>query len=779
MQFIQGSRCILRSGREHGNISLLMLGLLSLLIIVGFGLFRRVGSHTHTVTLLDQSLIVRNVLESFSGDVFQFIRREANHKDSALYQTFRSAPPAGDQNLDLDAAGYAPSTAFTDLIRPWQSGSGIILTVDSRPRVTLTDIRLIPLPGLLYFADATRAVSEYRGTIRVTSSGGFGDRRYTLTAHFPFRVTFVQLPMLREFAWFFDQLHTEQSGTGSSGDGVNVLSIKDDDVEAGNWPLVLDSLFGEKATPTEGGSKTTMEFGTPHLNGKVYLGGSGSPLFLQLAGERQPTRALFSDLSLIKPSHFNIVTDKTDKMYLEDLSVVGFSQQVRGFSKYLGPPISPSSIRTTSWIFGFSDEMSGSGTSGSGTSGSGGGFFAKSLKLEKFLASDPGFAALNATPGQWRLSSALKPLGLSKAPLFYAQAIEQGIPPTEAIGYSIIPARQIFGQVFRRFVMLSFFVVPSCAYGEGEEMIFNDNPGFRLTAKQIRGTQEFDPPAGTTYRDYMSRIVSGDPAKQGEGYSSLIQPYNLRPGGAMGQPLSHQDYQGADGLRVKAESSFDRYREDMLNVQPVSGPGAPITGLQERISRYYPDGESFLIQARGVKALSETSRRFWVGGTVVVDKELDLSGGVREEDIRGGIIIVNGPLKLGDVIPGKTAALFGADHVTDNTFTAKLAESVTKLAPEEMLTFVVLGGHPITLTGKKYVGIHLVSLNDGPTPLTVPADPFFFFGALALSRPEVSRLARQIKRGTAFFYHPLLASERPPLTVDMDTSMSDYDFSMQ
>ncbi len=744
---------------------MVMLGLLSLLIIVAFGLFKRVGSHTHTVTLLDQSLIVRNVLESQSADVFQFLRREANRAGSPLYQTFRNTPPSAELTIDLSAAGYTPSTLFHDLVRPYQTGSGLILTVDSLPRVTLSDVRVIPLPDLLYFADVSRAVSEYAGTIKILSTGGFGDRRYTLTARYPFKVTFVQLPMLREFAWFFDQLHTEQTPTA---DNINVLPLKDDEVEAGNWPLILDSPFADKAAAPEGGSKTTMEFGTPHQNGKVFFGGDNQPVILQLGGEVQPSRAVFSDLSLVKPSHFNIITDKTDKMYLEDLSVVGFSHQVRGFSKYLGPPVSPSSIRTTGWIFGFSDEMSPTG-----------GLFARSVKLEKFLTGDPGYATLNTNAARWRLSSALKPLGLSKAPLLYAQAIEQGIPPSEAIGYSIIPARQIFGRVFRRFVLLSFFVVPSCAYGEGEEMIYNENPGFRLTARQIRGSQDFDPPAGTTYRDYMSRVLSGDPARHAEGYSSLMQPYNLRPGGLMGQPLSAIDYQGCDGLRIKSGSSFDQYREQMLNVRPVSAASPPPTGLQERVNRYYPDGTSFLLQARGVKELSEVSQRFWVAGTVVVDGGLDLSAGIHEQDIRGGIIIVNGPLQLGEVVPAKVAAQLGADHISDAAFSSKLAESFTRQTPEEMLTFVVLNGHPITLTGKKYAGIHLVSLNDGATPLNLPADPFFFAGSLALSRPDVNRLSHQIKRGSAFFFHPLFASERPPLTVDMETSMSDYDFSIQ
>ncbi|HNV72013.1 MAG TPA: hypothetical protein PKO06_20070, partial [Candidatus Ozemobacteraceae bacterium] len=333
--------------------------------------------------------------------------------------------------------------------------------------------------------------------------------------------------------------------------------------------------------------------------------------------------------------------------------------------------------------------------------------------------------------------------------------------------------------VFRRFVLLSFFVVPSCAYGEGEEMIYNDNPGFRLTAKQIRGSQDFDPPAGTTYRDYMSRILSGDPARQSEGYSSLMQPYNLRAGGAMAAPLSANDYQGCDGLRIKAGAHFDQYREQMLNVRPVTDATTPVIGLQERISRYFPDSESFVLQARGVRTLTESSRRFWVGGTVVVDQGLDLSAGIHEEDIRGGIIIVNGPLQLGEVIPAKVAAQLSVDHLTDAAFSSKLAESFTKQTPEEMLTFVVLGGHPITLTGRKYAGIHLVSLSDGATPINLPAEPFFFAGSLAVSRPEISRLTRQLARGSAFFFHPLFASERPPLTVAMETSMSDYDFSIQ
>ena len=89
-------------------MSLLMLGLLSILLLVGFALFQRLRSHTHTVTLLDQSLVLRNLLESQAGDVFQFMRRQANHKGNPLFTLFRQGPPGPSGQDRAPAAGRQP-----------------------------------------------------------------------------------------------------------------------------------------------------------------------------------------------------------------------------------------------------------------------------------------------------------------------------------------------------------------------------------------------------------------------------------------------------------------------------------------------------------------------------------------------------------------------------------------------------------------------------------------------------------------------------------------------
>jgi hypothetical protein len=754
-----------------------MLGLLSVLLLVGLSLFQRMRSHTHTITLVDQSLILRNVLESQAADVFQFIRREANRKDSPFYTLFRSGSTSGDRTIPLAGTGYESTNQFRQLVREYQGGPERDWSVEENPVVVLKGLRPLSLPDMLYFADAAQTVQEYEGGLSITCNGGFGERRFRLTAEYPFKVTFVLLPMLREFAWFFDQLHLEQPTEGNQVDRLNILPVENDEIPDGNWPLVLDTLAMEmeegNAGEAEDGSRTTIELGNPDTNGKVFFGAEQQPIFLHLAGERQPTSAIFSDLGMVKPSHFNIDLDGADKMFLENLGIVGVSQSVRGFSKFLGPPVSPSSIRSTSWIFGFCEEMSPTAGSEEG--------FGRILQLDRFLAQDPGYTRLNRSPDLWTKSSALKPFGLSKDPLFFQQALARGISPTEAVGYSVIPARQIFGNVFRRFIMLSFFVVPSCALGEGEIMTYQPDANYRLVAQQIRGSAEFQPPPGTTYQDFMSKVVSGDPGRAVDGYSSLIQPYHLRPGGKMGNPLSHQDYRGVDGLRISASSSFDRYRQDFLQVtSPGTGAASDAdNGLRGRISAYHNDGMAFLLTAKGIQTRSEPSDRFWVGGTVVVDGALDLSEGIQARDIRGGIVIVNGPLTLGNVIPGRVAELLGGSHLEEENLIANLNEVVERMEPEELLTFVVLEGHPITLTGQKYIGIHLVSLHDGPTPLAVSTQPLCFFGALALSRPDTANLVRTLPRGSAFFYHPDFAVQQPPLAVTMDTTMLDYEFALQ
>lgn len=764
---------------RRASITLVLVGTLSVMIILVFSLSQRLQRHTTLLTVVDTTQIARNILESYAGDVLRFVRLNCNKPGSKLHDLLRAGAP-GQPRKEFAASeiDYAPTPLLQALVKEYDGDDRFRLKLVANPKLALAELKLLPLPTMLYYKDPGKAPAEWEGNFEITVQVEFAERKYSLTVAHPYKVVFTMLPMVREFAWFFPHLSDEQKGIDN--DDINLLRIREDEIkEGGQWPLILDTLATDILND--------KLYKDPKQTGRVFFGRDKTPVYLNLAGENLPEEAPMSDLWMIKKSHFDLgnagkpansggnngtpnpdqeadaaLEDNMQLTKMDALCTQNKAIRLRGVVLDLNAPgsLSQKSIFIKMFAVGFSDELVDSSI----------GFFSpdSNWKLDDFLGPDPTWSGpMGKDPKKLRCGSAIKPLGLSRDPLIAQQAAAQGADFATVAGSSPLPQRYIYGHVFRRFAVLSFYSSPSLQ-GYMQELVYSDNPNFHQTLNLMKtdGTRDqIDlQRIGCSYQSLMSRIVSGGGAASSGGkYPSSYQTYDVTPGHDYNCPLTHVDFEGSDGLKVSAASGFGEYAGAYLTMakNPTSGPvwtanRRPTATLQSRITRYFPDGPTFLESAK-------------TGGVVFVDRGLDLSKETDVAALPGGTIIVNGPLKLGAVRRDLPAG-----PLSDASFMPKLQKTATTLTPSQMLTFVVLNGAPITLAGDVYVGVQLVSLYDGATPINFPTQRFIYVGGLALSRPGLRLLMSRMPKQSLFYYPPNMATPNPPRTTDVDLSMRAY-----
>ncbi len=97
--------------RKKGNITIILLGLISVMLVLVMGLSRRMSGHTQLLTLSDYTQITRYFLESYAGDVLQQINIEVNKPGSDIYEAFRGTPGRN----AISTRFYQPSSMLTNL----------------------------------------------------------------------------------------------------------------------------------------------------------------------------------------------------------------------------------------------------------------------------------------------------------------------------------------------------------------------------------------------------------------------------------------------------------------------------------------------------------------------------------------------------------------------------------------------------------------------------------------------------------------------------------------
>ncbi|HOT27246.1 MAG TPA: hypothetical protein PLU72_03585 [Candidatus Ozemobacteraceae bacterium] len=722
-----------RLGTHRGTVTVILLGLISVIVVFAFSLSRRLSSHTQLLTIGDHTQIARYYLESYTGDVIRQIGRQANDPTSDIYNLFRQA---GTGEFTIPSDAFQPNSLLAGLKKE------LGIEHVGAPKINVRGQKALPYPEIVQLPEKLRGL-EKRGYLSISCSIKFNKRPYTMAVRSPFLVAMRMTPVLREFVLFCDRLHLEQPRPFGSQDRINLTFTKGSehpkDVPA-NYSAYKGQPWVLWPTPNVEGNKDKC--------GRVFLGADDKPIYLNLAGEKN-FQGYMSDLWQVFPEWIK-VNRKGDKFQLQPIFLDNSGKPIslRG----IDVPLKLRNHMAKIGILGFCHEIADDAEDG---------IFSNSFRtLRDVMGPDPAFQALiNDNPQALALASSLKLFG------------KNGESET-ADGVYYGPAREVFGRVFGRFLMITFFEYPS-AQGGGQSLPYNANWNYQpppfATFNNVSQVQFTPAEPGQQYGDFMSRVVSGGLDAGGPALDTYlcVNPESKKTR----RPFGYNEFAPADGLRLKGR--FDAFGPAWFAIDPKKRPGDPsLSTVQSRIMR------TFANQAAFTKAVGDGVTKFHVDGVVYVKGSLTLKD-ITTTDIRGGVVLVEQDITLGNVTRG---IRFDQDN---NAMMTALIEKIGKLKQEELLTFVSLSGRPIRLAGDKQVGVHLISMNE---KVGVPCDQVtweavkrpVFCGGIAVNTPNLSQRVREFGRAgedPIFFYVPAMADPTPAVAVGVKSYMEGYRLS--
>lgn len=737
--------------RRRGSVTIILLGLLSVMLFLAFTLFQRQRGHGHLVAFGDSHLYARYFLEAHLGDVIQQLRQKVNDPgtaaaDRVLFDFFRGDPAA------RFPAFYRPSPLVKQIPEQWQE-LGLDLSPVWEPEAKILDPKPLQYPPSLQVPPEFSPGLEKRGIIALTVRATLGGRRYSLSAQVPYSVVCRLSPVLRDFVFFADRLHLEQTRPFGREDRINIIFTKHPDYGQEPPPEFRDYkglpwFFPMSNRPND-----------PHANGKIFLGADDKPIYLNLAGELRYRETPVSDLWMVNPRWFR-ANKNIDQFSANPIFMTRSGSMVR--FRGMDIPLNLKGYIAKMGIFGFCYELYDPDN----------GLFSQTVRTpESIWGQDPSFMAMTAENKlQLALSSALKLYGPN-----YEHTLPLGQPYT---GF----ARQVFGKVYARFLLLTFFEFPS-AQGGGQVLPYNADGNYRPPpAPKYHGeeTATFEPPEpGQKYTWFMSRIVSGGADR--DVLADDYLPYNLFDPTGKGSRLLLQakDFQPADGLRLNPNrnGTFAGFAREWMSFDPRLRLGQPGATLQSRVSRIFPNQKAFKEYAR----LSEG--KCWIDGVVYVRGEdgLDLDD-LTTKDIRGGIVIVEKGIRLGNITHGFPIK---KEPIEDKTLLEQISDYVDTLPQSKVLTFVSREGS-IRLKGDKHIGVQLVALTpEGGVRDQISWESprgIFFAGGLVLDTPNLVARIKEFGRDAGknvFLYVPSMADARPDTVVQIYPRLDQYDFALE
>ncbi|HNW34998.1 MAG TPA: hypothetical protein PKM25_08705, partial [Candidatus Ozemobacteraceae bacterium] len=589
--------------RSRGSIVLTIIGLLSVMLIFAFALSRKFSGRARILAMGDHSAIARYFLESCVGDVLRQLKLGVNSENSPVFKAFRSG--TGSDRIEL---AYAPASAIDAL------ASRFRIFRDGMPSVTFEQATPLKFPTDVF--SVTGENEEKKGLIRITCKARFEGKRYAMTATFPFKVVMRMQPLIRHFQLFCDRIHTEQPSPFRDEDSLNVIPVRDRkiyDPDQFGLPLTLFPAPKNEADPVK--------------NGRIFLGSDEKRILLNLVGgprdrredERSPLYV--EDLWQVSPSAFTVNTTK-ERFQYEELYTDKNGKQIKLLR--LRIPLESRGHFANLGLAGFCWELANPGS----------GYLGEGFDLDAFLKGDPSYSELIRDRNSLAKGSSLRLHGHS---LMFLAENENG----ELGGFP----REIYGNVFARFAVLSFFQFPS----GGAPIQYSPNSNQSLNFSQFGGVQSisFKPKTGQ-YGNYMSRIVSGGTSGAPANAESEI-PVNVDEDGHH-KLLKAADLGQLDGL--KTIGPLSRFAGTWLRSPEFSGadgrPKTDETSIAARITRYFKTQKDF----KACVGLDRRPARCWIDGTVYIDERLDLPQGITTKDIRGGTVLVNGPVTLGSVTRG-------------------------------------------------------------------------------------------------------------------------------
>ena len=755
--------------RNRGNITIILIGLVSVMLFLTATLSKRMSGHARLLTLSDYTQITRYFLESYAGDIMMQIRKQANSSDPSdkkLFEFFRkNLPKEGSsayKNLERKNNFKLVDYRMSDMLVELKENLGIEIPKD--PELRFVKPRALGYPDFIVPPDKY-ARTEKRGDIEIVCYARFKKKDYRLTIQFPFTVVFKMIPILKDFAFFADNAAQEQKriigGNSSffnrstppynwSGDydGLNLMFTRNSRFPTG---YEVSSNEGEKFPVFDSSFKMFKHqrpwiflppinfYNDPKRNGKIYLGPSDKDIFLNLADVNIETsdesgfkyRRDKGELFAMWPEYFKFDKLPTKRPLFQstsgkksgsslvfeiDLQYNSANMAIAGFGYRLYPYNNDALFSTTNYQYKYLlNSPSGNAEDLYVDSGSDGG--AGCYAWEKIKN------------GQSDLSkNSAKVLALSSGLKFL------DVLPADQVGQNVRGAnREVYGKVWGRGFIFTFFYTPS---GGGFPLRYYPDPppGFEPYIEVYgKKTYTFKPKDGE-YKNYMSRIVSGlensnnfnyldseDCARNG--MLPLNNTYPSDPNSKIKPErkiLISKNYTGADGFGFKKTSRNEPYLDRIGNEYICINKNLKITdkklsSLQSRIGRIFSSGDEFKEYAGHSDDAYKSG--FRVGGVVYVNGDLDLSKGILadSEDIEGGVVIVNGNITLGDITRGFNKASIKGLKLYETR--KKIDDFALKnINHKNMLTFVCAAKDSskdrkgIQVVGDTILGAHLVHL---------------------------------------------------------------------
>lgn len=711
------------------------------MLIMVAAMSRRMSGHSQLLTLGDYTQISRYFLESYVGDVMQQMRYASNNPKSTFSKEICDSISDADTSKKLSISFYNASDQLITLAHE--------LEIDiSKSKPTLEIINTEPLNYPAGIDAGAQNGKEKKGLLQLTCECVFRKREYKLTVQYPFIVVFRVTPVLKEFMLFVDNMAKEQA----TNDTINILKIGKDKIaetqdlgqRSGNYdikPFVLLQPLDQKYDAKE-------------TSGRIYLGPSDRAIYINLAGGSsdcsvnetflvwekdigQDTEATLSDVPVFKRrdgSDISLPGSVIPLMYDDtaNMGVMGFGED---FSEV---------FEETAWK---PEHFLGEGDDASTYWGS----------MKKKYGNEAA-KAMN-------YASALKLYGLN-------------------VGDKITTARSIYGNVFARFMLLTFWNPYS---GQGTPLVYDPH----LTIDQVpeardyrNGVRKFVPQDNLGYQFFQSRIMSGfnwETQKNNLSQYKYFMPLNVADNSH--DIYSEADFTAPDGFSLDGSLKFHDFGKTWFRVSKNSSEEQ--SPIEQRIGRAFTSQEEFE-EAVGYP------KKFKVNGIVYVKGNLNLGDmNLSPDDCSGGVVLVDGNITLGNIYRGKkinASSFLLKDHSAEDCFKHwNDPAHEDYIAQDKMLTFVSLNGNIITLNGNVLLGVQLITLADhngsGDQISWKAKDGIIFYGSIACSRLNLTKRVQEFYEAKVhdeildapfFMYPPEMATSTTSLAVQIMENMRGY-----
>ena len=835
---------------KKGNITLILVGLIFVMMIMTMFLSRRLTSHTQLLTLGDYTQISRYYLESYANHVMQQVRAQVNDPTSklneAMCQDIETLP-----SRDLtDCFVYIESDALQELETVYGSNNKIKRLVGpGNFSIKLTNnTEAIGYPEWLTIEKEKTLENlkkEKEGVLEVTCACSFNKRKYTLVVQFPFTVVYRMTPVLKDFMLFADNIYSEQRwekqvklNDDKSLDRLNIVAIEngravledyaeslkeDNDI---NFNYINRGKFRIRPwfllQPPEGAEVDEKN------SGMVYFGPTDrtfeKSIFYNLGGIAPKSDPDSSDTDLIDHSDVNIVTPESVGLP-QNFDITNETAQfpIGGGIKSYGKEgnLNDKGHQWKVGVLGFCKEFTTF-------------FDVGTYNLSEFFNDDIDVLMKHDSETFWGeiIKKSLDyrkyygfSFGLKLFGVHYKTILGNPVPPIK---------RQIFGNVFGRFIVFNMWNAGS---GSGEALRYNPD----CTIEQVEPQRlSFDPTREPIpfkpqeyeegmseqeqrelYNKYMSKTMSGMVAKDhykknGDGRNqALFMPINYDyDGGWEHKIFDDSDFEANDGFKFKGrDKGFDKFGE-LWFARKDDNPSDPTDDrscIEKRIGRTFEDEDRF-------KEAVGYPERFKINGVVYVKGDLDLSKGMnlKADDCSGGIVLVDGDIKVGNILRGQDPIFDRNNKFELYTGSGNGVEiykgwvdstSDYYIGADKILTFVCLpnGGkkRKIEIVGNTLLGVQLINLTQDDSkkraswdrediedqivwnlPVDSKKKDIIFYGSIAcnqLNLPqrllefgEITNSCDAVLNAPVFLYPSVMASETPPLAVQIMEDMRCY-----